>query len=502
MPRDVTQEKGSSGSRKWLTAFSRIAIVNRGEAAMRLIRAAREVEVEQGSPLTTIALYTDVERTAMFVREADEAVRIYSAERDPYLDYDVLERALRDSGADAVWGGWGFVSEDPEFADRVEKMGLVFIGPSGQVMRRLGDKIGARHLAEQAGLPVAPWSGGPVTSLAEAHRHVEVQIVADGQGGVWALGVRDCSIQRRHHKVIEESASTALDARGEQRAKAAAVSLAEVSGYRGAASVGFLYQPDQDLLVFLEVNTRLQVEHAVTEITTGADLVKLQLYLAGGGRLQGEPPASRGHAIEVRLNAEDPERDFGPAPGTIEYLAWASGPGVRIETGLAQGDVIPAEYDSMIAKIIGYGRNRSEARARVLRALRETTVVIRGGMTNKAFLAGLLEHPDVVAGRFDTSWLDRLMSEGDQRAPERRAIALISVAIDAYDGNRVVERGRFFVSAVRGRPQTDMELGHRVDLRLGGASYAFEVYQIGGRRYRLAVDGWRVDVDTERGGPF
>jgi acetyl/propionyl-CoA carboxylase alpha subunit len=314
-----------------MTAFSRIAIVNRGEAAMRLIRAAREVEVEQGSPLTTIAMYTDAERNAMFVREADEAVRIYCAERDAYLDYDVLEQALRDSGADAVWVGWGFVSEDPEFADRVEKMGLVFIGPSGQVMRRLGDKIGAKHLAEQAGVPVAPWSGGPVTSLAEAHRHagiigyplmvkaagggggrgirrvedssgldaafesarreavssfgdgtllmermiaggrhVEVQIVADGQGGVWALGVRDCSIQRRHQKVIEESASTALDAGGEQRAKAAAVSLAEVSGYRGAASVEFLYQPGQDLLVFMEVNTRLQVEHAVTEITTGA----------------------------------------------------------------------------------------------------------------------------------------------------------------------------------------------------------------------------------------
>ena len=502
MPRDVTQEKGSSGSRKWLTAFSRIAIVNRGEAAMRLIRAAREVEVEQGSPLTTIALYTDVERNAMFVREAGEAVRIYSAERDPYLDYDVLERALRDSRADAVWAGWGFVSEDPEFADRVEKMGLVFIGPSGQVMRRLGDKIGARHLAEQAGLPVAPWSGGPVTSLAEAHRHVEVQIVADGQGGVWALGVRDCSIQRRHHKVIEESASTALDARGEQRAKAAAVSLAEVSGYRGAASVGFLYQPDQDLLVFLEVNTRLQVEHAVTEITTGADLVKLQLYLAGGGRLQGEPPASRGHAIEVRLNAEDPERDFGPAPGTIEYLAWASGPGVRIETGLAQGEVIPAEFDSMIAKIIGYGRNRSEARARVVRALRETTVVIRGGTTNKAFLAGLLEHPDMVAGRCDTTWLERLIREDRHVPPGQPAVALISAAIDAYDRHREAERERFFVSAAGGRPQTDMALGHRVDLLLGGASYPFEVYQIGAHRYRLLVDGSQIEADAERAGPF
>jgi acetyl/propionyl-CoA carboxylase alpha subunit/acetyl-CoA carboxylase carboxyltransferase component len=546
-----------------MRAFTRIAIVNRGEAAMRLIRAAREVAVEQGSPLTTIAMYTEAERNSMFVREADEAVLIRSATQDPYLDYDVLERAIAQSAADAVWVGWGFVSEDPEFADRMEKMGLVFIGPSGKVMRQLGDKIGAKRLAEEAGVPVAAWSGGPVTSPAEAHRHaeaigyplmvkaagggggrgirrvedasgldaafasarreavssfgdgtllmeraiaggrhVEVQIVADGQGGVWALGVRDCSIQRRHQKVIEESASTALDADAEQRAKAAAVTLAEVSGYRGAASVEFLYQPAGNLLVFLEVNTRLQVEHAVTEITTGADLVKLQLYLAGGGRLRGEPPLSRGHAIEVRLNAEDPERDFAPAPGTVEYLAWASGPGVRIETGLAQGDVIPAEYDSMIAKIIGYGRNRSEARARVIRALRETTVVIRGGMTNKAFLAGLLEHPDMAAGRYDTTWLERLMRE-DQHAPAgQRAIALVSAAIDAYDRNREVERESFFLFAVRGRPQTDMKLGHRVELLLGGASYPLEVYQIGAGRYRLLVDGCRIDVAAERGGPF
>jgi acetyl/propionyl-CoA carboxylase alpha subunit/acetyl-CoA carboxylase carboxyltransferase component len=546
-----------------MRTFSRVAIVNRGAAAMRLIRAAREVEIEQGSPLTTIALYTDVERNAMFVREAGEAVRISSAERDAYLDYDVLERALRESAADAVWVGWGFVSEDPEFADRVEKMGLIFIGPSGNVMRALGDKIGAKRLAEKAGVPVAPWSGGPVSSPAQAHRqaeaigyplmikaaggggglgirrvedvsgldaafesagreavasfgdgtllmermiagvrHVEVQIAADGQGGVWALGVRDCSIQRRHQKMIEESASTALDARGEQRAKAAAVTLAEVSGYRGAASVEFLYQPGEDLLVFLEVNTRLQVEHAVTEITTGVDLVKLQLYLADGGLLHGEPPASRGHAIEVRLNAEDPECGFAQAAGTVEYLAWASGPGVRIETGLAQGDVIPAEYDSTIAKIIGYGRNRSEARARIIRALRETTVVIRGGMTNKAFLARMLEHPDLVAGRFDTSWLERLMREDRHLPPGQRAVALTSAAIDAYDRNREVERRRFFLAAAGGRPQTDMEPGHRVDLLLGGASYTFEVYQIAARRYRLLVDGYRIDADAERAGPF
>jgi acetyl/propionyl-CoA carboxylase alpha subunit/acetyl-CoA carboxylase carboxyltransferase component len=543
--------------------FTRIAIVNRGEAAMRLIRAAREIEAEQGSPLTTIALYTDADRNSMFVREADESVRIHSAEMDAYLDYEVLEQALRDCEAQAVWVGWGFVSEDPEFADRVERMGMVFIGPSGETMRRLGDKIGAKRLAEAVGICVSAWSGGPVVDLEQAHRHaetigyplmikaasggggrgirriehaeeldaafssarreaatsfgddtllmeqavsgarhVEVQIAADGKGGVWALGVRDCSIQRRHQKVIEESASTALDADGERRAKAAAVALTEASGYDGVASVEFLYRPDADLLVFLEVNTRLQVEHAITEVTTGVDLVKLQLHLANGGLLEGEPPEPRGHAVEVRLNAEDPERGFAPAPGVVEYLAWASGPGVRIETGLAQGDAIPAGYDSMIAKIIGFGRDRAEAWARAVRAVRETTVVIRGGTTNKAFLAELLQHPDLVSGRFDTGWLDRLMSDGGRRRPERSAVALLSAAIDSYDADREVARARFLLSALRGRPQTGLAPGYQVDLRLATQLYTIEVHQIGAHRYRMLVDGRRVEADVEPGAPF
>jgi acetyl/propionyl-CoA carboxylase alpha subunit/acetyl-CoA carboxylase carboxyltransferase component len=543
--------------------FKRVAIVNRGEAAMRLIRAARELQFERGEPLVTIALYTDVERNAMFVREADEAVLIQSESKSAYLDHQVLEAALTSCRADAVWVGWGFVSEDPEFADLVERMGLVFIGPSGDVMRRLGDKIGAKHLAESAGVPVAAWSGGAVASVDEARthaaaigyplmikaaaggggrgirrvtaagelegafesarreaanafgddtlfmervvtggRHVEVQVVGDGQGGVWAVGVRDCSIQRRNQKVIEESASTALTAAAELRARSAAIALAEITGYRGAATVEFLYQPAEDLLAFLEVNTRLQVEHPVTEVTTGVDLVKLQLHTAAGGRLVGDPPPARGHAIEVRLNAEDPERGFAPAPGTVEHLVWASGPGLRIETGLAEGDVIPAEFDSMIAKVIGFGSDRDEARARVLRALQETTVVIRGGTTNKAFLAGLLEHPEVVAGEVDTTWLDRVLDEVLEDRSGLGAVALISSAIEAYDAIRAVERDRFFLSAARGRPQTDMELGELVELRIGGAAYAIEVLQIEVDRYRVVIDATRVDVHVVRDGPF
>ncbi|HWG74761.1 MAG TPA: biotin carboxylase N-terminal domain-containing protein [Acidimicrobiales bacterium] len=542
--------------------FTRVAIVNRGEAAMRFIRAAREMTLSGASPVTTIALYTDEERTAMFVREADEAVAIFSGDKNAYLDYDQLERALVASRAEAVWVGWGFVSEQADFAERVEAMGLTFIGPSGAVMRSLGDKIGAKRLAERTGVPVAPWSDGAVTNLEEAAvhaaaigyplmvkaaaggggrgirrvdeaagleeafekarreasssfgddtvfmervitggRHVEVQIIADGHGTVWAPGVRDCSIQRRNQKVIEESASTALDQASEEQAKKGAIDLARAAGYTGAGTVEFLYQPEERLLAFLEVNTRLQVEHPVTEVTTGIDLVKLQLHVARGGRLEGDAPAARGHAIEVRLNAEDPDRGFAPAPGKVERLVWAAGPGVRVETGVAQGDVIPATYDSMIAKIIGYGQDREEARARVRRALLETTVVIRGGTTNKAFLAGLLEHPDVVAGDFDTAWLDRLMG-GGYRPPEQRALALVATAIDAYDAHRDVEREAFFAAATRGRPQTDMGLGHRVDARLGGDSYTITVYRTGSRRYRVLVDGHRVEASSERVGPF
>ncbi|HZD66095.1 MAG TPA: biotin carboxylase N-terminal domain-containing protein, partial [Acidimicrobiales bacterium] len=541
--------------------FTRVAIVNRGEAAMRLIRAARELELEDGRPLTTIALCTEEERGAMFVRQADEAVSLTGT--SPYLDHQGLAGALGDIGAEAVWPGWGFLSEDPAFADLVEGLGMTFIGPSGEVMRQLGDKIGAKRLAEGAGVPVAPWSGGPVPSLDEARRHasrigyplmvkamaggggrgirrvdeeaalaegfdgarreagsafgddtvfmerlipggrhVEVQVIADGEGGIWAPGVRDCSIQRRNQKVVEESASTALSAELEDRIKSAAVSLAKAVGYRGAGTVEFLYRPEEDLLSFLEVNTRLQVEHPVTEFTTGIDLVKLQLQVARGGRLEGSPPPVRGHAIEVRLNAEDPAQGFAPAPGRVEHLTWAGGPGVRVETGTAQGDAIPGGYDSMVAKVIGWGQHREEARARVLRALAETTVVIRGGTTNKAFLAGLLEHPDVVAGRIDTSWLDRLMASGAYRPAQQRALALIATAIDAYDAQHELGRANFFAAAARGRPPTAMDFGHRVDLRLEGSVYRFDVYRIGTRRYQLTVDGQTVEAETALVAPY
>jgi acetyl/propionyl-CoA carboxylase alpha subunit/acetyl-CoA carboxylase carboxyltransferase component len=536
--------------------FTRVAIVNRGEAAVRLIRAVRELNLEHGCRMRTIALHTEVERRAMFVREADEAVLIDG--QSPYLDHGELERALRASAADAAWVGWGFVAEDPTFAELCARIGVVFIGPPHDVMRRLGDKIGAKLLAEQAGVPVAAWSRGPVETVdaavehartigypvvikaragrggrgirfaaseedlapaferarAEALRsfgdatvfierlvtgahHIEVQVIADDHGAVWTAGVSDCSLQRRNRKLIEESSSPALSAEQARELRAAAVDLARSVGYRNVGAVEFLYQPDKQAFAFLEVSVRLQVEHPVTEMTTGLDLVKLQLQVAGGGHLEAEPPPASGHAMEARLNAEDPERGFAPAPGTVDLLMLPSGPGVRVETGIAEGDVIPTEYDPLVAKVVGWGRDRAEARARLRRALAETIVVVSGGTTNKTFLLDLLDRPEMIAGIADTGWLDRLVAS-DGHIPTRHAdVALLAAAIDIYDSEEELERRGFYAAAARIRPQASHEIGRTVDLRHRGQTYRLGVAQTGPRRYRIKADGATVDVQAE-----
>jgi len=556
-------------------AFGRVAIVNRGEPAMRLINAVREWNAEGRPTLRAIAVYTAADRHATFVREADEAVLIGPAPSEggadaafagsPYLDYAELERALRACRADAVWPGWGFVSEKAEFAELCARLGITFIGPSADVMRRLGDKIESKLLAERAGVPLAPWSGGPVPDLAAAYeaatsigyplmvkataggggrgirlvrspegleeaferagseasktagdatvflerairggRHVEVQVVADAAGTVWTLGVRDCSVQRRNQKVIEESASTALDAEQEMLLRAHAAELIRAAGYVNAGTVEFLYEPSQKLLSFLEVNTRLQVEHPVTEATTGVDIVKLQLHIAAGGTLAeigpGEPPA-RGHAIEARLTAEDPERDLAPAPGLIEHLALPAGPGIRVDTGVAPGDVIPPQFDSMIAKVIAWGQDRAEARARLARAIRQTTTVIQGGTTSKAFLLDLLDRPEFVRGEIDTTWLDTMMAEG-YAPPLRVDVALLATAFEAYEAHERRQQDRLFTSAERGRPEVRDEPTHQVDVRVGGEAYKLGVSRPRPARYHVDLDGRSVEVDVDRSGRF
>ncbi|KRF14560.1 ATP-binding protein [Nocardioides sp. Soil796] len=538
--------------------LTRIAVVNRGEAAIRLIRAVRDLNAEGGAQLTTIALFTDDERSAMFAREADEAYGLGPASARPYLDHAVLERALVETRADAVWVGWGFVAEDPAFADLCDRLGITFIGPSGESMRKLGDKIGSKLIAEEVGVPVAPWSRGGVDTLEEAlasaeqvgyplmlkataggggrgirkvenpadledayqrtrdeaerafgsgvvflerlvtgARHVEVQLIADGQGTAWALGVRDCSVQRRNQKVIEESASPLLDETQVAEVKESAERLALAVGYRGAGTVEFLYHPETRTFAFLEVNTRLQVEHPITEVTTDVDLVKAQLHVAAGGRLEGERPAEVGHAVEARLNAEDPDRDFAPSPGRIALLELPAGPGIRVDSGVAEGDTIPADFDSMIAKVIAYGRTRAEALARLRRAMADTTVVIEGGATNKSFILDLLDQPEVVDGNAmvdgsavgwaDTGWIDRVRAEGRLVAHKHSGVALVAAAIEAYEDEEAVEIARLLETARGGRPQVQHTVGRPVELKLRGTVYRVTVVQTGPETYRVTV---------------
>ncbi|MGP4017824.1 ATP-binding protein [Saccharopolyspora sp. 5N708] len=543
--------------------FSRVAIVNRGEAAMRLIHAVRDLSAETGTRIETVALYTDVDRNATFVREADVAYSLGSASARPYLDHAVLEQALVETGADAAWVGWGFVAEDPAFAELCEKIGVTFVGPSAEAMRELGDKIGAKLIAEKVGVPVAPWSRGEVATLEEAlrsgdeigyplmlkataggggrgirmvashadladayertsqealrafgsgvvflerlvtgARHVEVQVIADGQGTAWALGVRDCSVQRRNQKIIEESASPVLAPEQIAELKASAERLALAVDYRGAGTVEFLYHPGEKLFAFLEVNTRLQVEHPITEITTGTDLVKLQLHVAGGGKLEGPQPVENGHAIEARLNAEDPDRDFAPAPGRIARLVLPAGPGIRVDTGVSEGDRIPADFDSMIAKIIAYGRDRDEALGRLRRAIAETTVIIEGGATNKSFVLDLLHQAEVVDASADTGWIDRVRAEGRLVTHRHSAIALAAAAIEAFQDEEEVSRHRLLSTARGGRPQVQHESGRPLGLKLRGVGYRVSVARVGEKRFRVGVSGGgdvhSADVEIEQ----
>ena len=542
----------------------RLGIVNRGESAVRALTAVAELnQLANQRPIRTVVLYTDPDADSWFVREADEAVPLGTAtfvdpadgtRRSRYLDEAAVIAALRGSDVDAVWVGWGFVAEHASFAQACEEAGITFVGPNSATIRRLGDKVAAKRVAEQADVPVVPWSGGPVddvtqaTSIAAqlgyplvvkaasggggrgirmvrdndelaaalpsaraeaqlafgdptvfleklvpAARHVEVQVIADGYGTVWAVGIRDCSLQRRHQKVLEESASTVLDTRQEQAIRDAAVRLCAAAGYRNAGTVEFLVDPDTGSFQFMEVNTRLQVEHPVTEVTTGLDLVKLQLHVAQGGRLTGRQPQVSGHAIEARLNAEDPEDGFAPAPGRLARLRLPAGTGIRVDAGVREGDRIPADFDSMIAKIVAWGGDRDEALARLRRALRETTAVVEGGTTNRSFLLTLLERPEVCGGRFDNQWLDRLTEEG-AHVPAPDPVALLVAAVESYDLDEAAEQAAFHARAARGGAESAAGVGHRSRLRYRGQQYGLRVYRTGAQTYRVSSGVATADV--------
>ncbi|TDV57443.1 acetyl/propionyl-CoA carboxylase alpha subunit [Actinophytocola oryzae] len=531
---------------------------------MRLIHAVQELSAESGTRIETVAFYTDADRGSTFVREADLGYDLGPASARPYLDLAKLEQALIESEADAAWVGWGFVAEDPAFAELCDRIGVTFVGPTAEAMRKLGDKIGSKLIAEEVDVPVAPWSRGAVDDLetalrvadevgyplmlkataggggrgirkigspeelTEAYertrmeaerafgsgvvflerlvtgaRHVEVQVIADGQGTAWALGVRDCSVQRRNQKIIEESASPVLSAEQAGELKAAAERLALAVGYRGAGTVEFLYHPGEKRFAFLEVNTRLQVEHPITELTTGTDLVKAQLHVASGGKLEGGAPAEIGHAIEARLNAEDPDRDFAPSPGRIVRLDLPSGPGIRVDTGVSEGDTIPGDFDSMIAKIIAHGRDRDEALGRLRRAMAQTTVIIAGGATNKSFVLDLLAQPEVIDASADTGWIDRVRGEGRLVSQRGSAVALAVAAIEAYEDAEEVARLQLLSTAHGGRPQVQLDTSRPADLKLRGVGYRVHVSRVVPDRFRVAItagggEPHTADVELER----
>jgi geranyl-CoA carboxylase alpha subunit len=442
--------------------FDKILIANRGEIAWRVMRTAKAMGYR------TVAVYSDADKDAPHVAFSDEAVRIGPPPvGESYLSIDRILEAAHKSGADAVHPGYGFLSENAEFATACEKIGLVFIGPPPAAIAAMGNKAAAKRRMMEAGVPCVPGYQGaeqgdgnlerearkiglPVmvkaaaggggrgmrlvkhdgdlleairTARAEAEsafgsgelilekavvdaRHVEIQVFADAQGNVIHLGERDCSVQRRHQKVVEEAPSPAVNADLRNRMGAAAVAAAKAIGYRGAGTVEFLLGAD-GAFYFLEMNTRLQVEHPVTEAITGLDLVEWQLRVARGEPLplRQEQVRLDGHAIEVRLYAEDAYAGFLPQTGRIDVWRPAAGPGVRIDHGMKDGLAISPFYDPMIAKVIASGATREEARRRLIKALRDTIVL--GPTTNRHFLIRLLEHPEFAAGKATTAFLGK-----------------------------------------------------------------------------------------------
>jgi acetyl/propionyl-CoA carboxylase alpha subunit/acetyl-CoA carboxylase carboxyltransferase component/multidrug efflux pump subunit AcrA (membrane-fusion protein) len=538
-----------------ITPIRRLAIVNRGEAAMRCVRTVKSLRALEGSDLQVIALYTDPDREAPFVRHADMAFRlpVKTTPVAAYLDHDLLLATLKSFDADAVWPGWGFVAESAEFVDRLRDEGIRFLGPTGDTMRRLGDKIASKELAERVGVPVTAWSGGVLRDLAHAReaaekvgvplvvkasaggggrgirvvedmstlnaafesarseaksafgddrlflekmvkggRHIEVQIVADKHGWVKAVGTRDCSVQRRHQKVIEEAPPTGLTPGVLDRVKRAAEMLAAEVGYSGVGTVEFLVK-DPDFY-FLEMNPRLQVEHGITEEITRIDLVELQIRIARGEKLSSLKLQDHGVCIEARVNAEDPDQGFLPAPGRIALFDPALGPRVRIDTGVVAGSTVPAAFDSMVAKVMAFGDTREEARARLISALRDFDLVIERGATNKSYLIQLLESEQYRRGGVDTRWLDRWNEERDKQAPHA-VEALVLAAILSYRAQWGAERRNFFADTGSITPDKIPALnGRELDLEYRGESYRVRVFSVGASRYRVTLDGQTVSA--------
>jgi acetyl-CoA carboxylase biotin carboxylase subunit len=442
--------------------FSKIIVANRGEIALRVMRACKEL----GIP--TVAVHSEADEDALHVKFADEAVCVGPAPGGAsYLNVKAILSAAEVTGAEALHPGYGFLAENAEFADICAEHDITFIGPTAQMMRMMGDKATAREMMSRAGVPIIPGTDGIVPDVERARaaadgigypvmikasaggggkgmrvandpeelaanfvvasgeaeaafgngdiyleklivepRHIEFQILGDSHGNVVHLGERDCSIQRRHQKLIEESPSPAVTPELRARMGAAAVKGAKEIGYASAGTIEFLLDARGDFY-FMEMNTRIQVEHPVTELVTGVDLIKEQIRIAAGETLPltQERLALRGHAVECRINAEDPDRNFAPHPGKVTDFYVPGGPGIRVDTHVYAGYTIPPHYDSMIAKLLAHGNTREEAIARMKRALEEFVIV--GVATTIPFHSEMMVDSDFVAGTFDTGTLER-----------------------------------------------------------------------------------------------
>ena len=496
----------------------KVLIANRGEIAVRVIRACREM----GYP--TVAVYSEPDRSAMHVAYADQAMPIGAApSRESYLRIDRILDAAKKSGAEAVHPGYGFLAENAEFARACSDAGLIFIGPSPESIEAMGSKTESRQRMQAAGVPVVPGltepvrsfdeievfareSGFPimikasaggggkgmrlvereedlrasyerVTSEAESFfgdgsvyaekfitspRHIEVQVVGDQHGNIVHLGERECTLQRRHQKVVEECPSPVVDAELREQLGAMAVKAAAAVNYYSTGTIECLMGPDRKFY-FLEMNTRLQVEHPVTEEVWGVDLVKEQLRVARGERLSFRQEDLRplGHAIECRVYAEDPARNFAPSPGLIRYINLPQGPGVRNDQGVYAGFTVPVFYDPMLSKLIVHGQTRDDAIGRMRRALLEYRV--EGIETTIPFFSSLMNHPDFISANFDTGFIDRVLPEIDftnaHGAEDRLEAAVVAAAILAYEESQNVKLPQDGPSRWREAARTDAVRG-------------------------------------------
>ena len=444
--------------------FRKILIANRGEIALRVIRACRELDIR------TVAVHSQADQDSLHVRFSDEHICIGEPpSKDSYLNVPRILAAAEITGSDAVHPGYGFLAENAQFAEICERSGLVFIGPTPGQIQRMGQKAEARLTMIEAGVPVIPGSDGPtededmalkearrigypvmikaaaggggkgmraafnddelkrgfsvarneaevnfgdstvyLEKLIDEPRHVEIQLIGDRHGQIVHLGERDCSIQRRHQKLVEEAPSPAITPEMRQAMGEAAIRGAEAISYHGVGTVEFLVDADGEFY-FMEMNTRIQVEHPVTELVTDTDLIKEQIRVAAGEKLGLEAsPTLRGHAIECRINAEDPDHGFRPSPGAVTSFHAPGGPGVRVDTHIYAGYVVPPYYDSLVAKLIVSGKTREEARIRAYHALEE--FVIEGVHTTIPFLRKVLAHQDFVSGDFNTGFVEQFLT--------------------------------------------------------------------------------------------